>query len=640
MIKSNPAQAKTIRNILSLFRQGHRAQILGWYTGGGKTHIFLSAIEEILRSEPDARIGVSAYFLTNIKTQIAERIQSYDVISTDTIDSRKTSSGASVLIFNPQALYLNETLDVKFDYLFVDESHAGLGEGRKMLPYIRRNHCKSNCKLLAISATPWELFSLPEFKKAIIHKRGIDRGYMNDKRVAEVSLKFHEGEVKFHREDFNRSGDLKPKELMTKREVLRVAAIKKLTELKAICTRNDKVLVVAPTGLDCGIAESIALHLGDEALLLTNKTEHEEQVIEQFKQDRSIRFLVVINKCRIGYDMPELTRIINISMTKNVKRLVHDLGRISRLNPQDPTSKKTYHYIFNQAMSKAEVEALFRMVLRCAVGIYPTRSRINPLHEGVEVDDSFGEDDSEVTLKNLLGFIRMVKFGKPSGIKIFGRENDGRRAILVLEAKDVARKYQKNGYGRKYFADKENNMYRILLDTDRALLDELWPYYTKRTLEKALTEAKKYSSRRELTRKNNALYTWFRNHNRMKELNEILPQIIPWGKWNAVTSEAEARKYASRNRFKKGAPGAFGWFSTHDKDRLDKIFGKVKKPSVQRWTFEQVVELARKNGIRTHRELRGKFSGAAGFLWDQRLIDKFRQEITVPYRASRSGSAQ
>lgn len=634
MIKSNRAQLKTIRDILSLYKSSNMtAQILAWYTGGGKTHIFLSVIKALIEDNPKVRIGISAYFHTTIRKQIAERIREYG-INAETIESRSQDSDASVVIFNPQSMFENEALTARFDYLFIDESHAGLGEGRKMIPYIFKNHCKAKCKVLAISATPWELLSLPLFKKCVIHKRGIDRGYDHDKRVADLTLEFHEADVRFHKEAFNRLGDLKQQDKQVKQSVLRAAAIKKMLELRKLCGPEEKVLVVAPTGWDCGIAEALAEVLGNQAVLLTNKTENEEETLHTFKTDPKVRYLVVVNKCRIGYDMPEITRTINLSMTKNIKKLVHDLGRISRLNPANPSQKKTYHYVFNQAMEQDEVEALFRTVLKCAAGQYPVGAKISPVLMDVAVNGDFGGNDSSVSLKKLLSFIKLITYSTPTSLRVFNpRKMQGTTlAVSVLGAKRLARSYKKKGLPRDAFSDDNNAAYRILLKAgEREFLDSLWPYYTKRTLESALKELKQYKTRKDLTERNNPLYTWMRLHGHMDELDKVLPRVTGWGKWDYKACMKLARTFTTRNQLKKAHPGAYSHLADRYPQELINLYGPVVLPHA-RWTFDSVVETAQKNNIRSASELKRSFSGAETFLRLNGLLRRFTQVIKAPYR--------
>lgn len=85
-------------------------QILAWYTGSGKTNIFLEVARKLLRKNPKIKIGISAYLHTNIKSQTSKRAEQF-LDHHEVINAGVQSDGRyGVYIFNPQVLYKREAL--------------------------------------------------------------------------------------------------------------------------------------------------------------------------------------------------------------------------------------------------------------------------------------------------------------------------------------------------------------------------------------------------------------------------------------------------------------------------------------------------------------------------------------------------
>ena len=67
----------------------NKYQCLAWYTGAGKTNIFINLCKKLIGDNPDVKIGISAYLTIDIKEQIIDRLNS-------TINEFKTKRDAII----------------------------------------------------------------------------------------------------------------------------------------------------------------------------------------------------------------------------------------------------------------------------------------------------------------------------------------------------------------------------------------------------------------------------------------------------------------------------------------------------------------------------------------------------------------
>lgn len=515
-------QTAAVHNILNSFKKTNHV-CLSYYTGAGKTNIMIDLCRLILSENPSAKIGVSSYLTTEIRRQtyaraLANGLGDCSVQVSVGIDIIKNKS---VYIFNPQSVYKLAN-KIKFDYLFIDECHAGLSEGTIMIRSIINHSCSKNSKILLLSATPWDVLALDEFKDAVVLKRSLDVGVKIDRRVADVNLHFEKAKIKFTPDDFGKDGDLK------KITSLDMAVIKStcIGQMKYLIDKygsrlGEKVVVICPPGNLGEIAREMSEIFGGRYLLSmdtgrgnVSTRKYNEIILDEFQKDTTFRFLFVVHKCQVGFDMENLDSIIDLTMTRNITNLVQRIGRVAR---RYENKEKKYFYVYDESLNDRKLEWLV----------------------GTLVDFSIGNYDGWTT--------RTAKYRPIKGHGLKLKENSIRISEIIS-----ALQSPKN------------------MESTHTITYAEYKRPTYRTLYVAIEEAKKYESRYDLLKQNPSLYKWFRTKGFMKELAEIHPLTNP-RKWNEITVWKAIKKCKSRNELKKNYPGAYDWIYVNNRsDLLDK----------------------------------------------------------------------
>lgn len=325
-MRLSKAQLELVSNLKEDFHNGQNA-IVGWYTGSGKTTVINKLIKELLEVNPKLKIGFSAHFYVSLKEQVTKVLGKSHKVSNDPF------SDANVVVFNPQSVYKK---DVAFDLLVIDEAHEGLSTDTVMLRAIME---KSKV-VFALTATSWELSKdFPQYK---VYKRGLIEG-IDDGRVGEFKYKLHEYEGRIEHEDVDGNGEVRAKYLIKNRDLIIQFQKEKLSKLSATGELGDKVLVIVPSS-----EFSYPLHEKTrKSLILDQHSENEEEILESFRKDPNIRYLIVVRKCGVGFDMPELTDVVDLTMTRNLKQIVQRMGRVTRKHHVD----KRYHYVYDARMT-------------------------------------------------------------------------------------------------------------------------------------------------------------------------------------------------------------------------------------------------------------------------------------------------
>ena len=326
-MKLSKPQLELVTNLERDFYNKSNA-IVGWYTGSGKTTVISELLKLLLEKNPKIKIGFSAHFYISLKEQVTSVLGRKHEVSNDPL------SDSNIIVFNPQSVYRRD--DVKFDLLIVDEAHEGLSEQSIML----RSIIKRSKVVFALSATPWELIKM--FPKYKVYTRGLIDG-VSDGRVGDFRYKLHEYDGRIEYGDVDGNGEIRAKYLKKNKSLLVKFQKEKLVKLSNSGELGDKVLVIVPSS-----EFSYPLHeTTRKSLILDQNSINEEEILIAFKKDPNIRYLIVVRKCGVGFDMPELTDVVDLTMTRNLKQIVQRMGRVTRKYHVD----KRYHYVYDKRMT-------------------------------------------------------------------------------------------------------------------------------------------------------------------------------------------------------------------------------------------------------------------------------------------------
>ena len=516
---------------------------LSAYTGSGKTNVFCQLIIDTLKANPKAKIGVSAYFTTEIREQVFERLQTFssniDILE---LGPNEFNKDDEVFVFNPQYFNYNEHKGLKFDLLVIDESHYGLKPNTKMLNNIMKNYVKRGGKILLVSATPWDMLAIKEFQKIPVVKRTIQDG-IKDQMLADCSIITEEAQVSFKPEDYTRDGELKEQVIRNKIKVIKSACIGKMKNLikKYGDDLGEKVIVICPPGNTGEIAREMAEEFKGLAYLEVSSGrrigENYKYNLEQFQKNKDVRFLFVVYKCTCGFDFKKLGTVIDLTMTKNFKTVIQRMGRVAR---RYRGIDKKYIYVYDKARKEHEIAWFVMTILDLSLGFF----------DGLTSRD--------------------IKY----------------RPVRVRKRQDYFRFKSYSGKFSEIIAELSKAK-QMKTSIDLTLVDYKKPRVL--TLSTAKEIAKNYENRHDLFKKDPSLYKWFRL-NCIDELNKIHPLMKKQGKWNEKTVTAAMKKCVKKGRkyFYKTYPGASDWILKNNRQELrDEIFGPLKKNS-SLWSYQVV----------------------------------------------------
>jgi superfamily II DNA or RNA helicase len=549
--------------------ESHNTQCLAFYTGAGKTNIFIEFITRYIKSNPTAKVGVSAYLTTEIRDQIEERFELFGM--KQHVETLKTRSphdwNNNIFVFNPQFIYQKEA-QVKFDLLVIDESHAGLSKECKMIKMIRKNWCHEKTKTLLVSATPWDTLALKEFKDIPVLKRPLDQGFA-DSLVTDFLFHAEEAQIEFDPDDFSRSGDLKQAIIETRLSVIKSVCIGKMKRLlkakkKAI---GKKVLVVCPPGNSGDIAHTMANEFGGLAFLEEWSSHSTRLNLETFKTDKSIRFLFVVNKCQVGFDMADLDTVIDLTMSRNIRVLAQRIGRIARKNG---SLDKNYFYVYDKSLIGHRLDWLVFTIIDFCLGNYDGWTTRTAKWRAVYIH---------------------TEYRRMPTTKIFSE------IVKELEVTSAHKSILKI----KYITGTKPNH--------------------NRSLDEAIKEAKQYESRTEMWLQNPALYKWFRL-NFLDEMENIFPYRIQQGKWNEKTVIESMKVSPSRVYWRRNSKGAAGWVHVNKRqDLVEKYLPRSRSSKVytEKYILELLGKIQRWSRIRSYAGVRRwMFSNGSQAYWKKK----------------------
>ncbi len=521
-------QQRQVVNRIMAGMPKNRIQCLAWYTGAGKTNCYIAICEKVLKKNPKAKIGLSAYLTTEIRDQIAERFREFGLGHLIHVieGPEKHRDERNITIFNPQSMVVNIP-EIKFDVFIIDEAHVGTDESCTMLRKIMLKTCTKKTRVLLGSATPWDTLALKEFKDAKVYKRSLDQG-LQDGLITDFNFVAEEAQIDFMDEDFSRKGDLTFKVIQKRLKVLKSTCIGKLHHLitKYDKRLGDKVVVICPPGNVAEIATSMAEEFDGLAFVQDKDSIHrrdrtdKSRVLDdtsdnlrRFKEDPDIRFLFVVNKCQTGFDYKEMTSIIDMTMTRNVKLLMQRTGRIARKNG---AVEKNYFYVYDRALGHERLEWLVMTMVDLSLGNFDGVSTRSLKYRGISTDATFTFKESAKISEIIKALSSGINYKERRDIKFVQYSKP--RAWTVSLAKDAMAKFK-----------------------DRT---DMWA-------------------------NDPGLYKWLRV-NAKEVMDEYFPLKVIRGKWNeqTVITALKAHKGMSRKAFKNKFGGVEYWISTRKRQDL------------------------------------------------------------------------
>jgi superfamily II DNA or RNA helicase len=560
-----------------------RGVVLAATPGAGKTEMSIDVIRNWLEENKSQKVLVLTHGQTVLRSQYFNRLQRRErSFSFGMLNSKNPSSEDSVQVALPHH-FVNRKVE-KYGLIVIDEAHHFFSA-----PMVQ-NVLKANpeAKLLMLTGTPSPFIAMKTFPiVSFTASQLLEQGVITDPFIELVKTK-----LPFTLKNFNKQDNLVEGAEFTSKQVnssLDSALSQLLNTLTARLkgTRNPKryfkklsgkKLKSALAQLDFG-KTMVICHRQDQArdvvayfkakgisaLLSVSDDDTDSANVELFRTD-STKVLVVVNRATLGFDLPSLRNIIDLSMTHNPDRIFQALCRVVRrgLNGE----KKTFIKVTTDGLA-----ALTYVVMSFVVAL--------SLPEYYETFDGRWKD-RKVRIKRSSG-----PSGKHTGE---GRHKSPWEDLLPLPSLiDI-----------KGMMSADSSLYAYTTFNEvRARLGKgvSKGFWTK---ERCLEEAKRHQSRNSFQREAKGAYNSAWRNGWYEELCEaVWPGKKVKGFWNKEQCALAAKKCTTSTEFHKRFPGAAGaaaregWLK-----EVTNHFSQKQKPTGF-WNVERIAKEAAKYQERT-----------------------------------------
>jgi hypothetical protein len=281
-----------------------KAVVLAAGCGAGKTEMAMDLIERFLKTQPAAKVLYLAHGTTSLRAQIAQRFRTDGRFTVAEMKDAKPDLAASVHVAIPQNKLIRSQ---QYDLVVVDEAHhyyfgAMIGEVLTANP---------DCTQLLLTASHWRFTRMQRLPVITFSQLELlDRNII---MPPHVGLMLTDQEFR----SFTAEGNLSEDEKLENIDQL-VAKIKpKIKGKTLIACHNQQA------------ARDIAKGIKG-AVVSTSDDDPNEIAFRSFLGDPKCKVMVVVFRGVIGFDLPSLETVIDLTCSQNPDRIYQLLGRCVR----------------------------------------------------------------------------------------------------------------------------------------------------------------------------------------------------------------------------------------------------------------------------------------------------------------------
>jgi superfamily II DNA or RNA helicase len=570
--------------------------VLGATPSAGKTLMSIFIANQFINN--GAKVLVLTHGTTIIRNNYADSLDKYNVSDNFKYQVLKAGDNldttADMVIGLPQSI--NKKDNLQFDFIIVDEAHERYfkNELQSIIEKVKPKY------QLLLTGTPSKFIaSTIDYPIHIVSmQEAFQQGRINN-MIVEVCGSSYD----IRNDDFNTSDDLSTRgdKKLTK-EATEATLDNLLNELKKkltgifdgkfnstmqnvfgwnIALKSMKKTMIAANNV------SQANHINDyfnskgiKSLISTHEDDLDSNMIDLFKNNEEYTVLVVVRRGVLGFDMPELVNVIDMTASRNIDRIYQLLSRVARKN--DAIDNK---YFIKMAVPNTE--GIYELIMTAVLCLMSD--------EYISKFDgrNFGQFDIPVLRRE-----REAREGD-------GPEGDGqprgRGAITPVDILGMPtieffnKLFHKDGKVLNTFAITTINdvMVKLGMWGDKKIPNGYWTY------ERCKEEALKYNNRTEFIKGSSGARAAAKNNG---WLDDICSHMVEGkkqnGYWTYESCKEEALKYNTRSEFKKGFGGA--WGSAEKNGWLDDICSHMVEGKKQNgyWTYERCKEEALKYNTR------------------------------------------
>lgn len=342
--------------------------ILNATCGAGKTFISWELIRRYV--DERKRILVFTYAQNDIRTQwydeainkhrimypsevsvvcAAEDVEDFGSCGVSLSNVKKN---VPVVITIPQTIKGKAKKLGKFDLIIIDEAHSYLdtNNGDGTLKAIIKECSTKKTKVLGLTATAFDLiskngfFSDIEDDDCVIYD--VDQA-MRDGVITHDTIHIEKFNFDIDDKYYNKRGDLTTTGAKFVRS--KVHSSKKVEDV--LSRLKGKTLIITLPMQDQEICDNINLKFGNGACVLnTMKSKDHRKAEKSFRSDPRVKFMVVVQKCNVGWDYHELENVVDLTFTKSHHLIIQRMLRPCRTSKLIPGKKMgNYYYCCDQS---------------------------------------------------------------------------------------------------------------------------------------------------------------------------------------------------------------------------------------------------------------------------------------------------
>lgn len=364
-LKIYPYQKLCLESITESLFECEYPTILAACPSAGKTLMTIAFIDQFFQANPDAKILVLPHGTNVLKTQFYGEITKANVSFTYKMITKKEKNfDAQVIISLPQTLS-NIRLS-KFDLLIVDEAHhfyfaEGRGKQKGKLGLVANIIKKTKPKhQLLLTGTP-SIFIRHQFPIIPVTIEEL----LQENVITDVIVELATSTYDFKSTDFNNSYDVTEKaskkiisqnntnatmdELLTgvlkrltsvvKNNPKAYANINTLTKVFTGKSWSDALGALKKTMIACNSIEQANMvqnyltKKGVYSVISTSENDKDSEQIERFVKNPDCLVLIVVDRGVLGFNLPELENVIDMTCSYNPDKIFQLMGRVLRKHP-------------------------------------------------------------------------------------------------------------------------------------------------------------------------------------------------------------------------------------------------------------------------------------------------------------------
>ena len=310
--------------------------------------------------------------------------------------------------------------------------------------------------------------------------------------------------------------------------------------------------------------------LAGKVLLSDSESDIDSTEFNKFKEEEDYRVLLVVDRGKEGFDMPELFNIIDFTLSTNPEVILQILGRVLRISKLQPNKQKIYYKV--ASMNTAP------FVLTLMTGILQLINR--------EYYETFTGKFSEIKVPMM-----PIKRKKREKVKNNRTQtNFSTRALSYFQ--DVNIPLEANFWNQLKF--RQGDIWKTMGQTS---LDKVISEMKGRTANKGYNyltyeyckkESSKFNSRKEFAHGNTSAYQ------KSMDNKEWINEFFPLKDLSYEGCKKEASKYKSRFDFRKGSQSHYE--KSLRKVWLDDFLPKqVVKVNDRKYSPEYITKLIENN---------------------------------------------